>query len=81
MGLWVSPKLDHRGLSGTRLKFDLEGLSLNNPLFGLSDANSMFLFAAQEIQASSQSLSISLPKVDHPFAKGILGYGSVILIR
>ena len=69
-------EIRYRGLAGSRLKVDLEGLSLNNPLFGLSDANSMFLFAAQEIQASSQSLSISLPKVDRPFAKGIIGYGS-----
>jgi outer membrane cobalamin receptor len=69
-------EIRYRGLAGSRLKVDIEGLSLNNPLFGLSDANAMFLFAAQEIQASSQSLSISLPKVDHQFAKGIVGYGS-----
>lgn len=69
-------EIRYRGLAGSRLKVDLEGLSLNNPLTGFSDANAMFLFAAQEIQASGQSLSINLPKVDYPFAKGIVGYGS-----
>jgi outer membrane cobalamin receptor len=66
----------YRGLSGARFKIDLEGLSLNNPLFGFSDANAMFLFAAQELQTGAQSLSITLPTIDRPFAKGIMGYGS-----
>jgi len=69
-------EIRYRGLAGSRLKVDLEGLSLNNPLTGFSDANALFLFAAQEIQASGQSLSINLPIVNRPFAKGVVGYGS-----
>ena len=69
-------EIKYRGLGGMRFKIDLEGLALNNPLTGFSDANAMFLFAAQELQATDQSLSISLPVVDHAFARGLIGYGS-----
>lgn len=73
----LSPsQIRYRGLSSARFRVDLEGLSLNNPVNGLSDANSMFLFAAKNLQTNAQSLSITLPTVDRPQAKGVFGYGS-----
>lgn len=69
-------ELRYRGLANNRFRIDLEGLSLNNPINGLSDANSLFLFAARRLDTNVQSLSISLPDVDHAFARGIVGYGT-----
>lgn len=72
----LSPsQIRYRGLSGARFRVDLEGLSLDNPL-GMADANSMFLFAAKNLQTNAQSLSITLPTVEYPQAKGVVGYGS-----
>lgn len=68
--------INYRGLSNNRFRIDLEGLSLNNPINGLNDANSMFLFAAKRLDSGTQSLSISLPEVEKPFAQGVFGYGS-----
>lgn len=68
--------INFRGLSNNRFRIDLEGLSLNNPMYGLSDANALFLFAAKRLDSSAQSLSISLPKVEKPFLDGVFGYGS-----
>ncbi len=73
----LSPsQIRYRGLSSTRFRVDLEGLMLNNPINGMADANSMFLFAAKNLQTNAQSLSITLPTVDYPQAKGVFGYGS-----
>lgn len=69
-------ELRYRGLANNRFRIDLEGLSLNNPINGLSDANSLFLFAARRLDTNVQSLSISLPEVSQPFARGIVGYGT-----
>lgn len=69
-------ELRYRGLANNRFRIDIEGLSLNNPINGLSDANSLFLFAARRLDTNVQSLSISLPEVDHVFARGIIGYGT-----
>jgi hypothetical protein len=69
-------EIRYRGLSGSRLAIDIEGLSLNNPLYSFTDANSLFLFSALELQSSAQSLSITLLPIKDPFAKGIFGYGS-----
>lgn len=66
----------YRGLSLARLHVDLEGLNLNNPVNGFSDANAMFLFAASRMQTNAQSLSISLPHFTAPYAKGLFGVGS-----
>ncbi len=73
----LSPsQIRYRGLSGARFRVDLEGLWLNNPVNGMADANSMFLFAAKNLQTNAQSLSITLPTVEYPQAKGVFGYGS-----
>ncbi len=69
-------QIRYRGLSGARFRVDVEGLGLNNPINGMTDANSMFLFAAQNLQTNAQSLSITLPMVEFPQAKGVIGYGS-----
>jgi hypothetical protein len=71
-----SSQIRYRGLANSRFPVYLEGLSLNNPINGLSDANAMFLFAAKNLQTNAQSLSITLPKIDRPQAKGVFGYGS-----
>ncbi|MCA9508897.1 MAG: TonB-dependent receptor [Myxococcales bacterium] len=76
-----SSDIRYRGLSHSQLKIDLEGLNLNNPVNGFSDANAMFLFAASRMQASAQSLSISLPHFTTPYAKGIFGIGSEYSIK
>lgn len=75
-GQLSNAQINYRGLSNSRFSVNLEGLSLNNPITGLTDANSMFLFAANHMQTSSQLLSISLPEITEPMAKGIFGYGS-----
>lgn len=69
-------QIRYRGLANARLPVYLEGLSLNNPINGMSDANAMFLFAAKNLQTNAQSLSITLPIIDRPQAKGVFGYGS-----
>lgn len=69
-------QIHYRGLSSNRFRIDLEGLSLNNPINGLSDANSLFLFAAKRLDSNAQSLKISLPEIDRNFARGIVGFGS-----
>lgn len=69
-------RIRYRGLANSRIPVFLEGLALNNPINGISDANAMFLFAAKNLQANAQSLSITLPKVEEAQAKGVLGYGS-----
>ena len=69
-------EISYRGLRNNRLSIELEGLSLNNPMTGFNDANSMFLFAAKRLSGHAQSLSISLPDVTKHFAKGIFGFGS-----
>lgn len=69
-------RIRYRGLANSRMPVFLEGLALNNPINGISDANAMFLFAAKNLQANAQSLSITLPKVDEPHGKGVVGYGS-----
>lgn len=66
----------YRGLSGLRFPINLEGLRMNNPANGILDANSMFLFAAKNLETHNQSLSITLPHITKPQAKGIFGYGS-----
>jgi|GEM_PF-1775617 len=71
-----SAQIRYHGLSNARLPIDIEGLALGNPIHGILDANSLFLFAAEKLAADANSLSISLPKVDRPHAKAILGYGS-----
>lgn len=75
-GPLASSQIRYRGLANSRLRIDLEGLSLNNPTTGLSDANAMFLFAAKLLQTNAQSLSITLPTIDFPQAKAVFGYGS-----
>ncbi len=75
-GALGTSEINFRGLSAARLRVDLEGLNLNNPINGFSDANAMFLFAASRMQSNAQSLSISLPHFSSPHAKGILGYGT-----
>jgi hypothetical protein len=73
----LSPsQIRYRGLSGARFRVELEGLLLNNPLNCLSDANSMFLFAAKNLQTNAQSLAITLPAVEYAQAKGVFGFGS-----
>lgn len=73
----LSPsQIRYRGLSSARFRVDLEGLLLNNPINGMTDANSMFLFAAKNLQTNAQSLSITLPTIDYPQARAVLGYGS-----
>jgi len=74
-------EIRYRGLSNSRFLVDLEGLPLNIPLYGLSDANSMFLFAAEHLVANAQSLSISLPTVDRPMAKAVFGFGSLHTLK
>lgn len=69
-------QIRYRGLSNARFRVDLEGLTLNNPLNGLNDANSMFLFAAKNLQTNAQSLSITLPRFTTAEVKGVFGYGS-----
>ncbi len=71
-----SSEIRYRGLSNSRLPVYLDGLMLNNPITGFSDANSMFLFAASRLETSAQSLSIILPELSRPFAKGLFGFGS-----
>lgn len=75
-GPLATSEIRYRGLSSARFLVDLEGLTLNNPTTGFSDANAMFLFAAKNLQTNAQSLSITLPTIDYPQAKGIVGYGS-----
>ncbi len=76
-----SSELRYRGLSNSRLRIDLDGLNLNNPVNGFSDANAMFLFAASRMQTNAQSLSISLPTFREPYAKGLFGIGSQSSIK
>lgn len=66
----------YRGLADSRFAVKLEDIALNNPINGLSDANSMFLFAAKNLGISAQSMSITLPTPDSPQAQGSIGYGS-----
>jgi hypothetical protein len=70
-------ELHYHGLSNARYRIDLEGLDLNNPMNGMSDANSLFLFAAQQLIAGPQSLSLRLPNPREPVAKALFGYGSL----
>lgn len=72
-----SSPISYRGLLGYRLPIHIDDLSLNNPLYNLSDANAMFLFAAKSIEARSIDLAIKLPQITHKTAKGIVGYGSL----
>lgn len=74
-------ELHFRGLSASRFKVDLEGLSLNDPMQGFSDANAMFLFAASHLHGGGQSLSVNLPTFEEPYAKGIFGLGSQSAIK
>ncbi|HXW52910.1 MAG TPA: hypothetical protein VEL47_02265, partial [Myxococcota bacterium] len=75
-GPLASSQIRYHGLSNARMPVDLEGLSMTNPLHGVLDANALFLFAAEKLTADTQSLSIKLPKVEKPQAKGVIGYGS-----
>lgn len=75
-GAMASADLSYRGLSNGRFLTNIDGLLLNNPMTGAIDANSMFLFAAKYLQTNAQSLSILLPTITEPMAKGIFGYGS-----
>src|SRR5437868_4761263 len=50
-------------------------IDLENPLALFGDANTMFLFTSRD-QASGRILAPNIPKINHIFAKGILGYGS-----
>lgn len=75
-GAMGEAQVNFRGLSGSRFSTNLDGLQLNNPATGIIDANSMFLFAAKYLQSNAQSLSIALPTIVEPQAKGVFGYGS-----
>lgn len=75
-GALGTSEIRFHGLSGSRLRVDLEGLNLNNPINGLNDANAMFLFAASRMQTNAQSLLISLPYFTDPHAKGLFGFGT-----
>jgi hypothetical protein len=69
--------INYRGLANARFPISIEGLSLNNPMNGLCDANAMFLFAAQSLDINSQSLLVTLPVIDQHQARAVLGYGSL----
>lgn len=75
-GAMGDAQFTYRGLSNSRYLANLNGLSLNNPMTGILDANSMFLFAAKYLQANTQSLDINLPTITSPEVKAIIGYGS-----
>lgn len=66
----------YRGLANANLRLSLEELTLNSPLNGMRDANSMFLFAAQSLHSNAQALTLTLPHIESSQAKAIFGYGS-----
>lgn len=80
-GPMANTAVTYRGLSPQRLRFDLEGLKLNDPIFGMADGNSLFLFATQNISAYGNNIFLKLPNFTESKAKASLSFGSNQIIK
>lgn len=78
-GPLASASIKKRALADARLKVEIDGIQINDPISGIVDAQDMPLFAVESLRSSvsgGAQLAFNLPAADQTFFRADFGLGS-----